>query len=182
METPLGVQYLKRRGDYILSLHMQDGVYTLRITLELRDYFTISFRGHLYRLARLPMGWLLSHFYFCRLTETFVHHLRTPDPASSPLLCQKTRHYLRRKRWRGTRVLPYVEDFLLFASSEQEALQVHERVDKLLDRQGMLRYPTKGFREPTKIGHHVGINIDSSTGYFFAPVDKLPKISTKARP
>jgi hypothetical protein len=42
-------------------------------------------------------------------------------------------------------VLPYADDFLFFASSEQEALRVGERLDKLLDRLGLLRHPTKGF-------------------------------------
>jgi hypothetical protein len=61
-------------------------------------------------------------------------------------------------------VLPYVSDFLFFASSEQEALQVRERLDMLLDRLGLLRHPTKGFWEPTQFGYNTGINIDSPTG------------------
>jgi hypothetical protein len=78
-------------------------------------------------------------------------------------------------------VLPYVDDFLFFASSEQVALLVRECLDKRVERLGLLRYPTKGFYEPTPFGHHMGINIDSSTGYFFSIANKLQKTSTHAR-
>jgi hypothetical protein len=44
-------------------------------------------------------------------------------------------------------VLPYVGDFLFFASSKQEALEVCERLEMLLERLGPIRHPTKGFWE-----------------------------------
>jgi hypothetical protein len=75
-------------------------------------------------------------------------------------------------------VLPYVSDFLLFASLEAKAFHVRHRIDKLLDRLGLLRHLTKGFREATLFGHHVGFNITSITWYFFALADKRPKIGT----
>jgi hypothetical protein len=90
----------------------------------------------------------------------------------------KIRHYLRQKRWRGARVLSYVDDFLFFASSHEDALQVRLRLDTLLDMLGLICHPTKGFSEPTQFGHHFGINIDSRTRYFFTPADKLLNIST----
>jgi hypothetical protein len=39
-------------------------------------------------------------------------------------------------------VRPYVDDILFFASLEEEALQVRHRLDKLLDRLGLLRHST----------------------------------------
>eukprot|EP00873_Tetraselmis_striata_P003159 jgi/Tetstr1/423423/TSEL_014104.t1 len=50
----------------------------------------------------------------------------------------------------GARVLPYVDDFLLFASSsdEPEALQLLQRVADLLDNLGLHRKPAKGLWEP----------------------------------
>jgi hypothetical protein len=44
-----------------------------------RKYFTVNV-GELYRLARLPMGWSLIPFYFCKMTLTFVNFMRAPDP------------------------------------------------------------------------------------------------------
>jgi hypothetical protein len=53
--------------------------------------------------------------------------------------------YLRRKRWPGARILLYVDDFLSFAVTKEEALTLRQRLAILLDRLGLLRHPTKGF-------------------------------------
>jgi hypothetical protein len=63
-------------------------------------------------------------------------------------------------------VLPYVDDFVFFASSEKEAMQVRDHLGKLFNPVGILRHPTKSFWEPTLFGHHLDINIDSATCYF----------------
>jgi hypothetical protein len=47
------------------------------------------------------------------------------------------------------------------------------RVDCLLTGLGLICHPTKGFSEPTQTGHNMGIDIDTATGYFFAPFAKL---------
>jgi hypothetical protein len=52
------------------------------------------------------------------MTLPFVNFLRNPDPeehVTPTSNCSKT--YLRRTRWCGARILPYVDDFLLFAST-----------------------------------------------------------------
>jgi hypothetical protein len=46
---------------------------------------------------------------------------------------------------------------------------------------GLLRHPTKGFWETTQTGHHLGIDIDTTTGYFFAPATELQKLFKQAR-
>jgi hypothetical protein len=77
-----GVRHLTLRGAYMLSFDMHDGFYALGIAQEFRDYFIVNVRGKIYRQAKLPMRWSLSPFHFCRLTETFVRHLRTANSAS----------------------------------------------------------------------------------------------------
>jgi hypothetical protein len=52
---------------------------------------------------------------------------------------------------------------------------------QLLDRLGLLCHPTKGFWAPARVGHHLGIDIDTSSGYFYAPEQKLTKIAQHAR-
>jgi hypothetical protein len=140
METRLGVRHLTRRGDYIFSFDLHDGFYALAIAPEFRDYFTVKLRNHLYRLAGLPMGWSLSPIHF-RSPPSDGGTIEPPPPS------QQTRQNLMRKRWKGVRVLPYVDDFLFFSSSEQQALQVRARLDKFMDRLGLLRHPIKGLWE-----------------------------------
>jgi hypothetical protein len=107
----------------MFSFDIQDDFYTLGINPANRDYFIVNVRGQLYRLAWLPIGWSLSPFYFCMMTLTFVNFLRAPYP-KLPYHAQGncTKTYLRRTRWRGARILTYVDDFRLFAATEEEAL------------------------------------------------------------
>jgi hypothetical protein len=112
------------------------------------------------------------------MTLTFVNFLHAPDP-ELPISPRGncTKAYLKRTRWRGAMILPYVDDFLLFASTEEEALVLRQRLAKLLDRLGLLRYPTKGFWTPPQVGHHLGIDIDTTSCYFCPPETKLTKIA-----
>eukprot|EP00873_Tetraselmis_striata_P036590 jgi/Tetstr1/456854/TSEL_043526.t1 len=139
-------------------------------------------RGRLYMLASLPMGWSLSPYYFVTLTQVFITHLRKPEPEPPSSSTQPTRskRYLRRTRWRGARNLPYVDDFLLFSASMEQALHLRQRLASLLDALGLQRNPTKGFLEPCQFGMHLGVDIDSASGMFYAPADKLKRLSRQA--
>jgi hypothetical protein len=148
----------------MFNFDLQDGLYALGINLADRDYLTVNVRGQPYKLAGLPMGWSLSSCYFCKMTITFVNLLRAPDPEhpiSPQDSCTKT--YLRRTRWHGAVILPYVDDFLLFVSTNEEALALRQRLSKLLDRLGLLRHISKGFWTPTQFGHQLGIDIDTTS-------------------
>eukprot|EP00873_Tetraselmis_striata_P001518 jgi/Tetstr1/421782/TSEL_012685.t1 len=182
METLMGVRHLATKGDYMFSFDLQDGFYALGIAPSDRDYFTVNIRGTLYRLCGLPMGWPLSPYYFTTFTMTFVKHLRSPTTPAAPGNVPRSRRWLRGGRWRGARILPYVDDFLLFASSEPEARELRHRVADLLDSLGLLRNPAnKWLWEPVQYGQHLGVDIDTATGYFYAPVDKLQRLARQAK-
>jgi hypothetical protein len=73
-------------------------------------------RGQFYRWNGLRMGWSVSlPFHCCRPTETSARHFRITDPASSLSHNQHTQHYLKRKRWRRAKRVPYVGNFRFFA-------------------------------------------------------------------
>jgi hypothetical protein len=55
-ETLKHFRLLSRPGDYFVPLDLTDGYYTLGIREEDRDYFTVNYRGNLWRLACHPMG------------------------------------------------------------------------------------------------------------------------------
>eukprot|EP00873_Tetraselmis_striata_P008808 jgi/Tetstr1/429072/TSEL_019036.t1 len=86
-------------------------------------------------------------------------------------------------RWRGARILPYVDDFLHFADTEAAAaVGVRARQQRVLDALGPERHAEKGSREPAQFGLHLGINIDSATGVvFYAPEAKLLKPASHAK-
>eukprot|EP00873_Tetraselmis_striata_P023059 jgi/Tetstr1/443323/TSEL_031338.t1 len=128
METLLGVHHLTKKGDYMFSFNLQDGFYALGIAEAGRVYFTVDVRSQIYMFAGLPMGWSLSPYCFVTLTQVFITHLRKLEPELPTSSTQPTRskRYLRRTMWRGARILPYVDDFLLFSASMEQALHLHK--------------------------------------------------------
>jgi hypothetical protein len=138
----------------MLSFDLKDGFYALGIVLKQRDFLTVNVRGQLYMLACLPMGWLLNPYNVCAFTKTFMHHLRqlypggfirNAGPPTHPDGRVHSKRCLRHTRWRGAKTLPYVDDFLLSATTRELALALHKRVDHLLTCLGLLHHPAKGF-------------------------------------
>jgi hypothetical protein len=118
------------------------------------------------------MGWSGSAYYFSKLTQVFTNHLRhppTPTPASTPDSARRpSKRFLRNARWRGTRLLPYMDDFIFLADSYHDAVLLRQRVMALLDSLGLQRNPKKGVWMPTQVGDHLGLIEDLQLGMFRA--------------
>jgi len=191
-DVPMKYETLKRmrnnskQGNYMFSFDRADGYYTLGITSSDRDYFTVNVRGQLWRLADFPMGWNTSPHLFCTLMHQMVRLLRCPALAESSALRgprQAARRNLRDTRWKGLRVLPFVDGFLFVTSSHSEALTLTARnvVDSLLTRLGLARNPKKGMWEPAPVTVHPGMETDLARGVSRAPAEKLTGIRDLAR-
>jgi hypothetical protein len=93
------------------------------------------------------MGWSGSAYYFCKLTHVFTYYLRSPSPPTPtphPPDGRTTKRFLRNARWRGTCLIPYMDDFLFLADSFRAALIIlRRRIEVLLDQLGLLRNPPK---------------------------------------
>eukprot|EP00873_Tetraselmis_striata_P001700 jgi/Tetstr1/421964/TSEL_012863.t1 len=50
-ETLKHLRHLARAGDWFVSMDLADGYYALGIREEDRDFFTVNYRGELWRLA-----------------------------------------------------------------------------------------------------------------------------------
>eukprot|EP00873_Tetraselmis_striata_P018362 jgi/Tetstr1/438626/TSEL_027177.t1 len=61
-----------------------------------------------------------------------------------------------------------------------QALHLRQRLASLVDALGLQRNPTKGFWEPCQFGGHLEVDIDSASGMFYAPADKLNRLSRQA--
>jgi hypothetical protein len=60
-------------------------------------------------------------------------------------------------------------------------LTLRQRLANLLDGLGLPRHPTKGLWPPSQVGHHIGIDMDTTSGYVYAPESKLVKIAQQAK-
>eukprot|EP00873_Tetraselmis_striata_P012112 jgi/Tetstr1/432376/TSEL_021773.t1 len=91
----------------MLSMDQHDGFYAVGTAPEDRDYFTVNYRGKLYRLAGLPMGWSLSSYCFCSLTAAFKHHLRRPDFAVTSQGLRRAKMSMGRRQALRSQWLPH---------------------------------------------------------------------------
>jgi hypothetical protein len=144
-------------------MDLADSYYALGIREEDRDLFTVTYRGELWRLACMPMGWSRSANYSCKLTQAFTSYHRRMDtpPTAWRFTPQKpTRRFIRNIRWRGTHLLPYMDDFMFMADSRAAAVLLRDPDETLLHRLELQRNLKKGLLEPAQMGDHLGKTID----------------------
>ena len=84
-ETLKKLRHVMREGDWMLSLDLQDGFYTVGVHEEHRDYLTFEVAGvGLFRFKALPMGLSASPSIFTSTVNTFVRALRSPLASTTP--------------------------------------------------------------------------------------------------
>ena len=180
-ETLKVLRTMAQRNDWMVSMDLQDGFYAIGIHPDFRDYFTVNYRGTLYRLAGLPMGWCNSPYVFNKFIATMVKQLRSPIP-------QEHRHPKRvackhrRQKTQGIRLLPFVDDFLFLRQGFHNCLRMRDDIDDQLGRLGLVRHPGKGvWQVPVQCIEHLGLEVDTRDMQFRAPGDKLRRLASLAK-
>jgi hypothetical protein len=125
------------------------------------------------------MGWSLSPYVFQKRTDVFVDKPRDPDSTASTGKTSKSkkRWIRRRRRLSGARLIPFVDDFALFAKSFDEVMKLKEVTFALLINLGMHIHPTKGYHTAIQVGDHLGMTLDLKKNEFRAPQAKLSRRS-----
>ena len=158
-EPLVSLRHLVRPGDWFFSLDLRDGYYHLSIHPSHRKFFTTVINGRLYQFVGIPFGVQSAPFVFTKVMRVFVRALRA----------------------RGLRVLPYLDDFLVVASSQSEALQFRAVVSEVLSLLGLTRNELKGQWEPAQSVTHLGVGVDSVANRFFVPPDKMLVLKASAK-
>ena len=198
---------LARKGDWMFSWDLKDGYHAVGIHRDSRRYMTFAVPPppgsppgtppRYIRSAALPFGWNASPYIFTKVMRVMVQQLRSPMAPSLRVARLRTRggraFALRldaagrrfeaqdRQRLRGMRCLPYVDDFLGLCSSREEALAARRRAAEVMERLGILRHPEKGFWEPTQRLEHLGLEVDTESGLFRVPPEKLHRLMDQAK-
>jgi hypothetical protein len=161
------VRYTKH-NDWCFSLDLQDGYYAVGIREHDRDFFTVNYGGRLLRLACLPMGWNASPYVFCMSMRPMIRYLRSPLLAmGNPKT--PSRINLRGQKWKGLKLLPFLDDYLFLSKSKEQARIDRNHVENTLNRLGLARNVKKAFWEPVQVLEHLGLEIDTLKGEFRAP-------------
>jgi hypothetical protein len=90
-----------RPGDCFVSFDLSDGYCATGIIEEDRHYFTVNYRGDVWRLACLPMSWSGSFYYFFKLAHMFTNYPcrpTNPTPTSTHAMRRPSSRFLRNTR------------------------------------------------------------------------------------
>lgn len=157
--------------DNLLPMDLSSGYNHFRLHPDMRQYFTVTVQFsdgscRYFQYIALPFGWSRSGYWFCRLVERFWTMVR-----------QRLSY----------RVRSYIDDFLIApsmgrASTKQDYFRASALLDKLLDRYGLTRHPTKGvWGHGSQVLQHLGFIIDTHRGTFGVPAEKLDRVEEQAR-
>ena len=129
METLRHLRLIAKPGDHWVFFDLKDGFYALAIHPKDREAFMVNLNWQLLQLCALPMGWSLSLYVIQKLTDVFVNKLRDPESTTTPAgntSKAKKKWICRRRRLTGARLLPFVDDFTLFAKSFAAAMELKD--------------------------------------------------------
>ncbi len=139
MLTHAALLRLVRPNDWFSSVDLKDAYFHIPIYPPHRRYLRFAFQGVCYEYRVLPFGLSLSPRVFVRCTEAAVAPLRR----------------------RGIRLATYLDDWLLLAQSEQEAIvHTHIVVRHLMDL-GFVINTEKSQLSPTQEINFLGLSLRS---------------------
>jgi len=163
METLRHLRLIAKPREHWVSFDLKDGFYALAIHIKDREAFAVNLNGQLLQLCALPMGWSLSPYVFQKLTDVFVNKLRDHESTTSTGKTSKAKKKRVRMRQRptGARLLPFVDDFALFAISFAAAMELKDVSFALIDDLGLRIHSTKGYHTAIQKGDHLGMTIET---------------------
>jgi hypothetical protein len=86
-----------------------------------------------------------------------------------------------RRRLTGAMLLPFVDEYALFARSFAAVMELKDATFALIGDLELSIYPTKGYHTATHEGGHLGMTIDTKKNEFHVPKTKFDNIATTAK-
>ena len=147
------------QGDYMISIDLKDAYFSVPIFGPHRKYLRFIWREQRYQFTCLPFGYSLAPRVFTKVLKPVVSHLRL----------------------NGLRIVIFLDDILLAASSLQECLDQLRLLRKLVEDLGFIINEGKSHLEPVTRIEFLGFIIDSNLMRVFLPETKIQKIILNCR-
>ncbi|KAI2645137.1 Transposon Ty3-G Gag-Pol polyprotein [Labeo rohita] len=130
-----------RSEDWFVTIDLKDAYFNVSIHPHHRKFLRFAFRGEVYQYRVLPFGLALS-------PRTFT---KCVDAALAPL------------RLQGIRILNYIDDWLILAQSEMEAVRHRDVVLAHMKALGLRLNAKKSVLSPLQRTTYLGVVWDSTT-------------------
>ena len=154
METALSIRQQLQVGEVTTSIDLADAYLHIPIAEELQPYLRIAAQGQVWQFKAMSFGLNIAPRTFTNLLAPVAAFLRA----------------------QGIRVHRYLDDWLIRASSVQEA-QLHTRkVMQLFHELGLLVRPEKSDLTPRTDFVFLGVRFDLTQGTVAPPEEKLQKV------
>lgn len=146
-------------GDFMAKVDLKDAYFTFDIHPDHHKFLTFDWRGKRYAFKALPFGLSSAPRIFSKMLRPVVEYLRK----------------------KGVRLLIYLDDILIFASSKSELTNRVNLVNDTLQELGFIINWKKSDLEPSQVLEFLGITVDSVSQSFAVPDGKREKIITTAQ-
>ena len=141
METTQSVLRSIRRNDWMVSIDLKDAYLQVPMSVQSRRYLRFVAGGRAWQFRVLCFGLTTAPQVFTRIMA----------PVSAIL------HEL------GVRILRYLDDWLILASSEEEAIQARDKVLDLCAELGIVVNLKKSHLIPSQTATYLGVDINTVT-------------------
>lgn len=151
---------LMRPGDFMFTIDMKSGYHQLPVKPWFRRLLCFEWEGRVYQWQVLPFGLSTAPRAYSKVTRVLV------------------------KRWRqeGIRCSNYIDDFIFFAPSLDEALRIREVVLRDLSRLGWFLSPKKSMLRPGTAVRYLGMVLCSApVPHVRVPQDKVQHLCESMR-
>ena len=140
-------------GDFMVSLNLKDAYFNIPIFSLHRKYVRFIWTSQRYEFTCLPFGYSLAPRVFTKVFKPIISHLRLP----------------------GLRIIIFLDDILLVASSKQKCLDQLQFLRQLITDLGFIVNDKKSQLEPCTKLTFLGFIIDSLDMKLYLPQDKIHK-------
>ena len=156
METSQSVLDAIQQGDWMISMDMKDAYFHIPIHPASRPYLRFTFGTKVYQFRALCFGLTTAPQVFTRVLAPLakIVHLA------------------------GFKIILYLDDWLVIASSREEVLRAKKFVLDLALELGILINMEKSHLEPTQVIEYLGMSIDSNH-FWVSPTQKRVSNASK---
>ena len=153
------VKDLLQQGDWMVKLDLKDAYFAVPIHQEHRIYLQFRWKGITYQFNCLPFGLSSAPRVFTKIMRPVIAWLRQL----------------------GCRVITYIDDNLVMASTKEEAAGLAELTVALLEALGFVVNRAKSVLVPCQEMQFLGFAINSVDMTIRVPHEKMLKMQTRAK-